>query len=250
MARTELTRRIHDTLYKKRHRYWFTRWWGVLIVVLGIFLVTYLAVLSFQIAFHLNNITSGEYVSRAVDSIKQDATIDLLHNVVGDPSQGPLNAKVVIVAFEDFQCPYCLAAQPMIKKLLATHGDSVRFIWKDFPLTVIHPEAQQAAEAAQCANEQGKFWEFHDKLFENQEIISEANFRVWAKDVGVNINQFNECYATGKYRKSINQDIELGKVLGVVGTPTFFVNGEWFAQGYEDSLTEMFEKAIEFIGRL
>ena len=200
----------------------------------------------FLVNFYYQKISSGELLSLAVDSIEQEARIDLLHNG-NDPSLGLVTAPVTIVAFEDFQCPYCRQAQPALKQLLATYGRDVRFIYKDFPLNVIHEEAQAAAEAGQCAYEQGKFWEFHDALFENQERLSEAFYRTVAKEVGMNITQFNECEKSGKYRKQVNEDAQLGRTLGVVGTPTFFVNGELFAQGYSPELNQSFEKAIEFI---
>jgi protein-disulfide isomerase len=181
--------------------------------------------------------------------LRQDAKLDLLHNS-DDPSVGPKTAPITIVAFEDFQCPFCFQAQPFLKKLLATHTGDVRLIYKDFPLSSIHPDAQAAAEAAQCAFKQGKFWEYHDELFANQSRYAEAFYRATAKKIGLNITAFNECLASGKSKQVISQDVDLGRTLGVVGTPTFFVNGELFAQGYSPDIDAQFEKAIEYIRSL
>lgn len=89
-----------------------------------------------------------------------------------DPAKGPENAKVTLVEFSDFQCPYCLQAHPTVQKILQTYGNDIRFIYKQFPLNAIHPKAQKAAEASLCAQEQGKFYEYHDKLFDNQQLPS------------------------------------------------------------------------------
>jgi protein-disulfide isomerase len=246
-----LEERIKNTIRVKARRRWYSRWWGrVLLVVIFLFIVWSGAVVVQTIRYYRQYVSGGVIPPGAgLAELRQDAKLDLLHNG-NDPSVGPKTAPVTIVAFEDFQCPYCLQAQP----LLATHTGDIRFIYKDFPLSSIHPDAQSSAEAAQCAHQQGKFWEYHDELFANQERLAEAFYRATAKKIGLNITAFNECMATGKSKQVISQDVELGRTLGVVGTPTFFVNGELFQEGYsaekQKEIEQRFEKAIEYIQSL
>ncbi len=250
MARS-IEERIQNTIRAKKRRRWYTRWWGTTLIVLGVLVVIWSVAVVVQTIHYYREYTKagGSNSIAEFAQTRQDTKIDLLHNS-DDPSVGPKTAPVTIVAFEDFQCPYCFQAQPFLKKLLAAHPGDVRLIYKDFPLSSIHPDAQAAAEAAQCAFQQGKFWEYHDELFANQSRFAEAFYRATAKKVGLNINTFNECLATAKTKQSISQDVELGRTLGVLGTPTFFINGELFAQGYSPEIDSQFEKAIEYIRSL
>ncbi len=244
-----LQERIEQTIYASARRPWYRRWWGMVVVAIGVLAILWAILFAIQVVRYYREIASGNPAGTSLAELRQDAKIDLLHNG-DDPSVGPATAPIIITAFEDFQCPYCFQAQPFLKKLLAKYSGDIRFIYKDFPLQSIHPDAQSAAEAAQCAHEQGKFWEYHDVLFSNQDRFAEAFYRATAKEVGLNITAFNECLATGKYKQAISQDVELGRTLGVVGTPTFFINGELFAQGYSGDLDGEFEKAIEYIQSL
>lgn len=245
-TRQEFQERIKDNVYKGKVRPWYKRPSKLVLIFMGLGVSLIVASFIFLVIFYYQKISSGELVNQAVDTIEQSVRLELLHNG-GDPSIGNVNAPVTIVAFEDFECPFCLEAQPFLKELLVKYGNDVRFIYKDFPLTTIHPGAQGAAEAAQCAHEQRKFWEFHDVLFANQDRFAEAYYRTVALDMGLSITDFNECMATGKTKKGIAEDLKLGADLGVVGTPTFFVNGELFAQGYSPALKSEFETAIEYI---
>ncbi|MBI4021365.1 MAG: thioredoxin domain-containing protein [Candidatus Aenigmarchaeota archaeon] len=141
-----------------------------------------------------------------------------------DPVDGNPEAPVTIIEFSDFQCPFCgrfyLETLPGIQNYIA--DGRVRIIYRDFPLS-FHPEAQPAAEAAECAKEQGKFWEFHDKVFENQGAISKSAYIQWAGELGMNVQQFTSCVETGKYRSEVQADFNAGSAAGVSGTPTFFV---------------------------
>ena len=148
---------------------------------------------------------------------------------IGDaPTLGSSNAPVTIVEFTDYQCPFCgrayLQTYPVIKSSYIDTG-KVLYVAKDFPLTSIHPQAQKAAEAARCANEQGKFWEMHDKLFSNQESLSVENEKIWAGELGLDKTKFNTCLDSGKYTSAVQAEATQGQQLGVQGTPAFFVNG-------------------------
>lgn len=245
-----LQERIKETVYASARLPWYRRWWGIALCIVIFLTVLWFIAFAVQVARFYREYANGAVPPGAsLNELRQGLKVDLLHNS-DDPSVGPATAPIVITAFEDFSCPFCFQAQPFLKKLLAKYAGDIRFIYKDFPLQSIHPDAQGAAEAAQCAHEQGKFWEYHDVLFSNQDRFAEAFYRATAKELGLNITAFNECLATGAYRQSINEDVELGRTLGVVGTPTFFINGELFAQGYSSDLDAEFEKAIEYIQSL
>jgi protein-disulfide isomerase len=141
-----------------------------------------------------------------------------------DPSVGPTNAPVTIVEFSDFQCPYCKLSVSVMKEILAKYPGEVKLVYRDYP-TPNHPHAPQAAEAAQCAGEQGKFWEYHDSLFDHQEPGAGWNFIELANAIGLNHNRFVTCLNTGRYREEVAKDLHDGLTLGVTSTPTFFING-------------------------
>lgn len=153
------------------------------------------------------------------------ATVDLSDN---DPTLGDPSASVTLVEFADFQCPFCekffqTAEKEIIEKYVKT--GKAKLVYRDFPLSSIHPFAQKSAEAGECANEQGKFWQYHDFLYEHQNDLSLANLKIWAKDLGLNSGQFNVCLDTGKYEKEVEGDLNAGIAAGVEGTPATFVNG-------------------------
>lgn len=141
-----------------------------------------------------------------------------------DPVKGVQTAAIEIIEYSDFQCPYCLQMRSTLSQLSEKYGDRVKIVWKHFPLP-IHQMAKPAAEAAQCANDQGKFWEYHDQLFEHQEALAGNNLRRYASAVGLNIEEFDKCVETGKYKSKIAADLAEGAQLGISATPTVFING-------------------------
>lgn len=143
-----------------------------------------------------------------------------------EPSHGPVNAPVQIVTYSEFQCPYCARVGPTVDQILEHYGDRVRVVFRDFPLPM-HPQARPAAEAAQCAHEQGKFWAYHDKLFANQRALDNDALKRYAGEVDLNVERFNQCFDSGKYKDAVTRDHEEGMRLGVQGTPAFFVNGRF-----------------------
>jgi protein-disulfide isomerase len=143
----------------------------------------------------------------------------------GFPSLGPANAPITLVEFGDFQCPFCREwEQQTYQPLLQAYPGKIRFVFRDFPLTSIHPNAMPAAEAAQCANEQGKFWAYHDKLF-GSENLGDQVYQQYAQDLGLDMTKFNTCLTSHKYASTIQADMDFANNLGVNSTPTFFVNG-------------------------
>jgi protein-disulfide isomerase len=140
------------------------------------------------------------------------------------PAKGGANAQVEVIEFADFQCPYCLAAAPTVKKVMETYGDRIRLVYRNYPLPN-HPLARPAAEAAQCANEQGKFWPYHDRLFGEAGKLTDADLKKAAADLGMDATRFNTCVDEHRYKAVIDEDQQAGNAAGVNGTPAFFVNG-------------------------
>lgn len=151
------------------------------------------------------------------------ANITILDN---DHIRGNKDAKVTLVEFSDFQCPFCKKMKPTLDKLLNEYSNQVRLVYKHFPLDSIHPFARKAAEASECAGEQDKFWEYHDALFAVQDQgFSLERFRQIAADLKLNIDQFNDCLNSSKYANKVEEDYQLGIKNQVNGTPTTFING-------------------------
>ena len=143
-----------------------------------------------------------------------------------DHIRGAKNAPVTIVEYSDFQCPFCSRFHPEMLKVMSAYQNKVRWVFRHFPLTQIHPNAQKAAEASECASEQGKFWEFADKLFANQEQLGPALYDKLAKDLNLNATKFSSCLSNGKYAKKVQDSEAEGAQLGVQGTPGNFINGQ------------------------
>jgi protein-disulfide isomerase len=141
------------------------------------------------------------------------------------PVKGPANAPITIVEFSDFQCSYCKRAVSVIDQVLERYPDKVKLAFRDFPIGTIHPQAEKAAEAAHCAAEQGKFWEFHDLLFEKQDSIPTTNFAEHAKALGLEVSTFQTCLDGRKYQEKVERNYAAGVKAGVSGTPAFFING-------------------------
>lgn len=148
-------------------------------------------------------------------------------SVDDDPAKGSATAPVTIIEFSDFECPFCARfysqTLSQIEKNYIETG-KVKFVYRDFPLS-FHPNAQKAAEAAECADEQGKFWELHDKIFDNQQAIAVSNLKQYAQEIGLNTAQFNSCLDSGQMVSEVKKDFQDGQSYGVTGTPGFFING-------------------------
>ncbi len=142
-----------------------------------------------------------------------------------DHAQGPEDAPLTLVEYGDYQCPYCGAAYPVVKRVRKVLGKKLRFVFRNFPLTQAHPYAMVAAEAAEAAALQGKFWEMHDLLFEQQTFLEPDIIPLWAKRIGLNVGKFGNDIKEGGVAKRIKEDRQSGIRSGVNGTPTFYING-------------------------
>jgi protein-disulfide isomerase len=138
---------------------------------------------------------------------------------------GPDTAGITLVAYCDFECPYCGRAYPIIQQLQARFRDRLRFVFRHFPLTAKHAHAQLAAEAAEAAGGQGQFWAMHDQLFENQDALEEGDLYGYAGVLGLDTGRFERELSDRRYAKRVGRDVESGRRSGVRGTPTFFISG-------------------------
>ncbi|HTX90763.1 MAG TPA: thioredoxin domain-containing protein [Anaerolineales bacterium] len=146
-----------------------------------------------------------------------------------DPSLGPANAKVTIVEYGDFGCTTCLGWERagVRQQILAKYGDQVRFVWRDYP--IITAQSPKAAEAGQCASDQGKFWEYHDLLYQKAPALSVSDLKAYAAGLGLDAARFDDCLDSGQDAPKVNQSWQEAKALGFVGTPAFVINGEKLA---------------------
>ncbi len=154
-------------------------------------------------------------------------------SAAGRPEKGPKTAPVTIIEFSDYECPFCKRSEPAVAKVLETYGNKVRLVFRDFPLPM-HKNAAPAAEAAACANAQGKFWEYHGKLFTSSELGAEK-LKAIAGEVGLDATKFDECVSKRQFKADVEKDMADGSEAGVNGTPAFFINGRMLsgAQPYE-----------------
>lgn len=147
-------------------------------------------------------------------------------DIAARPVKGPAEAPVTVVEFSDFQCPYCSRAEETIGQILKMYPDRVRLVYRNFPLSAIHPNAQAAAEAAECAYQSGKYWEYHDLLFQHQDKLAREDLGQYAEKAGIDSKIFSACLDGGKGKDAVEKDkLDAGR-NGVTGTPTFFINGK------------------------
>lgn len=146
-------------------------------------------------------------------------------DIYGSPFKGPENAPVTIVVFSDYQCPFCANVEPLIQQILNQYPKAVKSLFKNFPLSS-HKFARSAATAALAARAQGKYWEFHDKVFANSKTLNDAKFQEIARELGLDIERFNKDMIDPTIQKQIDKDMADGQQAGVRGTPTIFINGK------------------------
>jgi Na+/H+ antiporter NhaA len=198
---------------------------GVLFAVVASAVITWLV---FRVTFLLP--TAKSAVAMLGDS---DQLTDLIPEVdeERDHVRGPANASVTVVEYGDFQCPYCGRAEPAVRELLT--DDDLRFVWRNLPLTDVHPQAQTAALAAEAAGLQGKFWEMHDLLLKNQAFLKITDLLRYATKLGLDTERFHDDMLRSATSDRISEDVESADISGVSGTPTFFINGRRHYGAYD-----------------
>jgi protein-disulfide isomerase len=160
-----------------------------------------------------------------------------------DHIEGPADAPVTLVEYGDFQCPYCGAAYPIVKEVQARMGERLRFVFRNFPLTTSHPNAEHAAEAAEAAAAQRRFWQMHDVLFENQKRLRDKDLRAYAEQVGLDVERFDRELTEHVHAEHVHDDFMSGVRSGVNGTPTFYINGSRYDDSYDvETLTAALER--------
>jgi protein-disulfide isomerase len=184
------------------------------------------------------NLEKSHKVENRLEPLRIDVAAD-------GPSRGPADAPVTIVAFSDFECPYCSRMLPTLDEVTRTYGDRVRIVFRQFPLS-FHPNARKAAEASLCADEQGKFWEMHDAMFANQKGLAVESLKTMAAGVGLDADSFNSCLDSGKYAAEVEADVKAGVAAGVSGTPGTFVNGRFISGAMPfDTLAELIDDELK-----
>lgn len=168
----------------------------------------------------------------AADTSAPQIQPTLMQFVDDDPAFGPEDAPITIVEFSDFECPFCKKFHDeTFRALIAAYEGQIRFVYRDLPLTGIHPRAQIAAEVGECAHEQDRFWPMHDLLFSQQDVWKQAgnpidHFVQYATDLRLDIERFKDCLRTGRTTEEIEADLQAGMSYGIQGTPSFVINGK------------------------
>jgi protein-disulfide isomerase len=161
-----------------------------------------------------------------------------------DHIQGPAEAAVTLVEYGDYECPYCGAAYPIIKEVQARMGERLRFVFRNFPISTSHAHAEQAAEAAEAAAAQGRFWQMHDLLYENQQRLGDEDLRAYAEQLGLEVGPFDQELSEHVHAERVREDFMSGVRSGVNGTPTFYINGARYDDSYDrETLLAALERA-------
>lgn len=234
---------------ENQKRKWYFKWWSIpLIISISVFFI-FLVYFSFLVYNEYQNIIKGKSNNNysLKKFLEQQKTFEITDQRLmdqDDPYLGNPLAKVKIIEFGDFQCPYCQESFPAVRKIAENYGNQIQIIYRDFPLSEIHPQAEKAAEAAACAQKQGKFWSYHDKLFLNQDNLTVKDLLKYAQELNLNINQFTNCLNTGEMTNEVLADYNDGENLGIKGTPTFIINGIMVAGVLDE---QKFEAIINYL---
>ncbi len=207
---------------------WYKSFWKVLIMLVVLFIVLIGTLLALMVFQEYQRIQQGElpsYLIGADLNQNTNAATGYKPTTGDDPYLGNINATVKIISFEDYQCPFCQRSHEVIKSVIESYPNDVLYVARDFPLETIHQQAFEAAMASECADDQGRYWDYRDLLFENQEYFSQPNtFKDLAEQLGMDTVVFEECLSSEKHRDEVMQDKDEGLLAQVTSTPTFFVN--------------------------
>jgi protein-disulfide isomerase len=183
-----------------------------------------------QIAVYMERPQLATAQQEFIEKLKKEMNVEVtmrpprMEVAAVGPSKGPPAAPVTIVEFSDFECPYCSTAEQTVQRVMKEYDGKVRLVYRDFPLP-IHANAVKAAEAAQCAGDQGKYWDMHEKLFANQQKLEVVALKGYAKDLNLDQGKFDQCLDSGEKNKVIEESRKVAEKVGVTGTPAFFING-------------------------
>lgn len=228
---------------------------GWIATVVTLLVLALLGVFVARVVYFADLIRSGDLSAQSFSFTDQLTTNDVLSRIPvedgiydlktsDDPSMGSAGAAVTIVEFADFECPFSRASSFILRELTAVYADQIYYIYRDFPLADLHEMAQKAAEAGECAQEQGKFWEYHDKIYQNQESLSAESLVAFAESLNMNVFQFESCLDSGRYAQEVLDDYEAGLASGVRGTPTFFINGNRIAGSIPRDILEAIIQSV------
>lgn len=228
--------------------------------ILGIlFFILFLAGMGYfawRVVYYANAIQRGDLVFSDVSFLKEASytTSIALRPIpegtfetatTDDPSMGPVDAPIEIVEFADFGCPFSSRSSSVLRRLALEYGDSVHYVYRDFPVTELHPDAFLASEAGACAHAQGKFWAFHDRVYVQQADLRTERLVQFAGEAGLNVDAFTRCLSSHAYADEVEQDYQDGLKAGVQGTPTFFINGNRVPGSIpEEVLRSLFERIL------
>jgi len=191
---------------------WYRRWWGLSLLILLLVLLIWL--IGLNIWLYLPNLGNEDNSGPANP---------LAYDLDDDPAWGSIDSRITVISFQDYTCSACAEAYPVLKQVQENYSDKMFFVFRDFP--IIGANSTVAALGAECADEQGKFWEMHDKLFQNQELISEEYIRAFASQLELDLTRFNQCLDNQEQQNEVLNDFNEGYAAGVRATPSFFING-------------------------
>lgn len=196
-----------------------------------IFCALTVGVFGFLIIYSQNTKNETKNQTKAIDSNAIQIANDQNGNIA-DHVYGNTKSKVILINYSDFQCPACGSAHPQIKAIVEEYKDKIQFVSRNYPITSMHPNAKAATGAAEAAGMQGKYWEMHDKLYENQSdwdslsgSARDDKFESFAKELGLDVNKFNTDIASNAVTEKINYDAAIATKINITGTPTFYLNG-------------------------
>lgn len=227
--------------------------------VLAVLVFTVVGIFAYRVWYFASKIRSGEtvplpqYQNEFTASLGRPALSSAivertLVETSGNPELGADAAsapKLTIVEFADFGCPYSAREHVAVRRLMAKYGDRVRFIYRDYPIASLHPDAYQASLAAECAREQDRFWPYHDKLYANATALGYEQLLRYADEVGLDARRFTSCLAEQRYKEEVERDMAAAEAFGVRGTPTFFLNGQRIEGAIpEDAFTALIDRIL------
>ncbi len=217
-------------------RAWYRQGWGKILLALSACLLVFIGLFGYLVFRSVIQLRGNSLDVRTVQNRQQSTQTGSTPSGVlvvprdqvetpDDPTIGPTTAAVTIVEFGDFECPFCRKSVAPLKSMLERYGEKIRFIYRDFPNSSIHNGALPAALAANCANDQGKFWQYHDLLYANQELFSTQPWEQIAEQLRLDMTRFSSCMEQKTHQAEVEEDYREGVRFGVTGTPTWFING-------------------------